>query len=344
LTSNPSLNLKLIPSYSSLDLDLLLQYSSTNININKTMSQTQDRGIQSIDQLIGSSNIVTWLQDFESLTQLRGLWAHFDQDLSNQYADPPQPNDERFRIVAAGETPASNSTSGTRRTRATANDTTPTPSIVDAEPTYDKVAYTQAYKNYAEYQTNIPIALGLIKLSVDSTIRQEASRHNTPLAFFNWCKEQFTPRQEIYLQDLFKQFWETSLAELPNMQAYINQLKSIRERIIGASDTLDDKQIKAKIMGSLTDQYAHFKTAYRLMPRAEKETINQISQLLISEEHTRSSARLEEKNVVHYISSNRQSELGSPQTSSPSNWDRCNTCMCFHKGECHVKTGKIPDN
>jgi hypothetical protein len=80
------------------------------------------------------------------------------------------------------------------------------------------------------------------------------------------------------------------------------------------------------------------------MPRAEKETIDQISQLLISEEHTRSSARLEKKNVVHYISSNRQSGLGSPQTSSPSNWDRCNTCMCFHKGECHVKTGKIPDN
>jgi hypothetical protein len=58
-------------------------------------------------------------------------------------------------------------------------------------------------------------------------------------------------------------------------------------------------------MGSLTDQYTHFKTAYRLMPKAEKEIINQISQLLINEEHTRSSARLEKKNVVYYISSNR---------------------------------------
>ena len=105
------------------------------------MSQTQNRGIQSIDKLIGSSNIVTWLQDFESLAQLRGLWAHFDQDLSNQYADPPQPNDERFIIVAVSETPASNSTSGTRRTRATANDTILTPSNVDAEPIYNKVAY-----------------------------------------------------------------------------------------------------------------------------------------------------------------------------------------------------------
>jgi hypothetical protein len=61
------------------------------------------------------------------------------------------------------------------------------------------------------------------------------------------------------------------------MQAYINQLKSIRERIIRAGGTLDDKQMKAKIMGSLTDQYAHFKTAYKLMPRAEKETIDQIN-------------------------------------------------------------------
>jgi hypothetical protein len=182
LTSTPNLNLNL---KSSLDLDLLLQYSSANININKTMSQTQNRGIQSIDKLIGSSNIVTWLQDFESLAQLRGLWAHFDQDLSNQYADPPQPNDERFRIVAAGENPASNLTSGTRRTRATANETTPTPSNVDAEPTYDKVAYTQAYKNYAEYQTNIPMALGLIKLFVNSTIRQEINKYSTPLVFFN---------------------------------------------------------------------------------------------------------------------------------------------------------------
>ena len=107
------------------------------------------------------------------------------------------------------------------------------------------------------------------------------------------------------MQDLFEQFWETSLAKLPNMQAYINKLKSTRERIIGAGETLDDKQMKAKIMGSLTDQYAHFKTAYRLMPRAEKETIDQISQLLIGEEHTRSNARLEKKNAVHYISSNR---------------------------------------
>jgi hypothetical protein len=134
------------------------------------------------------------------------------------------------------------------------------------------------------------------------------------------------------------------LAKLPNMQAYINKLKSTRERIIGAGGTLDDKQMKAKIMGSLTDQYAHFKTAYRLIPKAEKETINQINQLLINEEHTRSSARLEKKNVMHYISSNRQSGFGSPQTSSLPNSDRCKTCMCFHKGKCHVKTGKIPDN
>jgi hypothetical protein len=134
------------------------------------------------------------------------------------------------------------------------------------------------------------------------------------------------------------------LAKLPNMQAYINKLKSTRERIIGAGGTLDDEQMKAKMMGSLTDQYAHAKTAYRLMPRAEKETIDQISQLLISEEHTRSSARLEKKNVVYYISSNRQSGFGSPQISSLPSKDRCKTCMCFHKGKCHVKTGKIPDN
>jgi hypothetical protein len=102
--------------------------------------------------------------------------------------------------------------------------------------------------------------------------------------------------------------------------------------------------MKAKIMGSLTDQYTHFKIAYRLMPRVEKETIDQISQLLIGEEHTRSNARLEEKNVIYYISSNRQSGLGSPQTLSSLNWDKCNTCTCFHKGECYVKTGKIPDN
>jgi hypothetical protein len=30
-------------------------------------------------------------------------------------------------------------------------------------------------------------------------------------------------------------------------------------------------------MGSLTNQYTHFKIAYRLMPKTEKETINQIS-------------------------------------------------------------------
>jgi hypothetical protein len=97
------------------------------------------------------------------------------------------------------------------------------------------------------------MALGLIKLSVDNTIRQEANRHNTPLVFFNWCKEQFTPKQEIYLQDLFKQFWETSLAKLPNMQAYINELKSTRERIIRAGGILDDEQMKVKMIGSLTD-------------------------------------------------------------------------------------------
>jgi hypothetical protein len=148
------------------------------------------------------------------------------------------------------------------------------------------------------------MALGLIKLFVDSTIRQETSRHSTLLAFFNWCKEQFTPKQEIYLQDLFEQFWETSLAKLPNMQAYINKLKSTKKRIIEAGETLNDEQMKTKIMSNFTNQYAHFKTAYRLIPRAEKETINQISQLLISEEHTRSSARLEKKNIVHYIFSN----------------------------------------
>ena len=63
--------------------------------------------------------------------------------------------------------------------------------------------------------------------------------------------------------------------------------------------------MKEKMMNSLTDQYAHFKTAYRLMPRAEKETIDQISQLLIGEEHTRSNARLEKKNVIYYIFFNR---------------------------------------
>jgi hypothetical protein len=90
------------------------------------------------------------------------------------------------------------------------------------------------------------------------------------------------------------------------MQAYTNKLKSIRERIIKAGGTLNDKQMKAKMMGSLTDQYAHFKTAYRLMPRAEKETIDQISQLLISEEHTRSSARLEKKNsALHLLQSTK---------------------------------------
>jgi hypothetical protein len=128
------------------------------------------------------------------------------------------------------------------------------------------------------------------------------------------------------------------------MQTYINKLKSTRERIIRAGGTLDDKQIKAKMMGSLTDQYAHFKTAYRLMPRAEKETIDQINQLLISEEHTRSNARLEKKNVVYYIFFNRQSGFGSPQILSLLNKDRCKICMCLHKGECHVKTGKIPNN
>jgi hypothetical protein len=40
------------------------------------------------------------------------------------------------------------------------------------------------------------------------------------------------------------------------------------------------------------------------MPRAEKGIIDQISQLFIGEEHTRLSARLEKKNVVHYIFSN----------------------------------------
>ena len=61
------------------------------------------------------------------------------------------------------------------------------------------------------------------------------------------------------------------------MQAYINKLKSTRKKIIGAGGTLNDEQIKTKIIGSLTNQYAHFKIAYRFMLRAEKETIDQIS-------------------------------------------------------------------
>jgi gag-polypeptide of LTR copia-type len=146
------------------------------------------------------------------------------------------------------------------------------------------------------------------------------------------------------LQDLFEQFWEILLAKLPNIQAYINKLKSTRERIIGTGGILDDEQMKAKMMGSFIDQYAHFKTAYRLMPKTKKETIDQISQLLIGEKHTRLSARLEKKNIVHYIFSNRQSEFGSPQTSSLLSKNKCKTCICFHKSEYHVKTGKIPDN
>jgi hypothetical protein len=58
------------------------------------------------------------------------------------------------------------------------------------------------------------------------------------------------------------------------MQVYINKLKSTRERIIKAGGTLDDKQMKVKIIDNLTDQYAHFKIAYKLMSRAEKEIID----------------------------------------------------------------------
>jgi hypothetical protein len=49
------------------------------------------------------------------------------------------------------------------------------------------------------------------------------------------------------------------------MQDYINKIKSIRQRIIGAGETIDNNQLKVKLFSGFTSQYAAFKLTFRLI-------------------------------------------------------------------------------
>ena len=88
------------------------------------------------------------------------------------------------------------------------------------------------------------------------------------------------------------------------MQDYINKIKSIRQRIIGAGGTIDDDQLKARLLSGLTSQYAAFKLTFRLMDQANRETVDQVCQILISEEYSRNKAGLDKEQAVNYVSSN----------------------------------------
>ena len=48
------------------------------------MSQSNKSSLYRINKLTGSANLVTWLQDFQALAEVEGLWAHFVPDLDAQ--------------------------------------------------------------------------------------------------------------------------------------------------------------------------------------------------------------------------------------------------------------------
>jgi hypothetical protein len=129
------------------------------------------------------------------------------------------------------------------------------------------------------------------------------------------------------------------------MQDYINKIKSIKQRIIGAGGTIDDDQLKARLLSDLTSQYAAFKSTFRLMDQANKETVNQVCQILISKEYSRNKTGLDKEQAVNHVLFNQsQKEKGANNNTFSKQRDKYKICNYFHKGECFVKTGKIPSD
>src|SRR5450755_3334388 len=107
------------------------------------------------------------------------------------------------------------------------------------------------------------------------------------------------------------------------MQDYINKIKSIRQRIVGAGGTINDDQLKARLLSGLTSQYAAFKSTFRLINQANRETVDQVCQILISEEYSRNKAGLDKEQAVNHVSFNQpQRKKGANNNTSNKQRDK----------------------
>jgi hypothetical protein len=137
------------------------------------MSQSNKSTLYRINKLTGSANLVTWLQDFQALAEVEGLWAHFVPDLDAQLNIQP---DIANHIIA--QPPLAAPAARVREQPA------PPPAPIQ----HDQTAYKEAWRQHNDHLSKQPKAMGLIKLAVDPTIREKAQNHATPLEFLNWLR------------------------------------------------------------------------------------------------------------------------------------------------------------
>ena len=140
------------------------------------MSQSNKLTLYRINKLTGSANLVIWLQDFQALTEIEGLWAHFVPNLDAQLNIQ---SDIADHIIAQPPQAAP-----AARVRGRLAPLTPFPASIQ----HDQTAYQEAWRQHNDHLSKRSKAMGLIKLAVDPTIREKAQNHATSFEFFDWLR------------------------------------------------------------------------------------------------------------------------------------------------------------
>jgi hypothetical protein len=216
-----------------------------------------------IELLKGQENIKSWKLNFRAVAEAKGLWEHYQTDQS-QYAKEPTYDDFVARPKGTGKGKA-------------AADSQP-------EDAYDKLSHKLAIQKHEKYIDKNPKAWGLIKLSVEPSIREQADNYGTPKEYYDWIIDFFQPKDAVFQQLLFVEFDRLNLAQCVDMQDFLSKIKSTAQRLKDCGGEITDSQIKAKMITGLTSPYSNFVDSFFLLSDDKRSTIDQIAKLLINQE------------------------------------------------------------
>src|SRR5450755_1179102 len=273
-----------------------------------------------VQLLKGQANIKSWKLNFRAVAEAKGLWEYFETDQSKYaiepvYANFVKPIPRETRKLASEESDSS------------------------SKDTYDKLSHKLALQKHEKYLKNNSKAWGLIKLSVEPSIREQADSYNTPKKYYDWIIDYFQPKDAVFQQLLFAEFDRLKLAKCIDMQDFISKITATAQRIKDCGGEIAESQVKAKMITGLTDEYSHFVDSFFLLSDDKRSSVDQIAKLLINQEFV-----LKQRQTKPAMTAN--SVLNNPKDSEPRERpqrSRCTTCGRMHGPGCFVETGRIPE-
>jgi hypothetical protein len=125
-----------------------------------------------VQLLKGQANIKSWKLNFRAVAEAKGLWEYFETDQSKYaikpiYANFVKPIPRETKSLVSEE-----------------SDSSP-------KDTYDKLSHKLALQKHEKYLKNNSKAWGLIKLSVEPSIREQADSYSTPKKYYDWIIDYF---------------------------------------------------------------------------------------------------------------------------------------------------------